>query len=100
MSGGGAAELAVSVRGPHGELPVRIKGDVQTGFTAVFTPTDVGAHTINVEYNGYAVQVNLSIRLFYFYTNFLTKVSNRIRMPMHLMTSLFYFKNSRIRGLF
>lgn len=57
VSGGGAAELAVSVRGPHGELPVRIKGDVQSGFNAEFTPTTVGAHTINVEYNGYAVQV-------------------------------------------
>lgn len=58
VSGGGAAELAVSVRGPHGELPVRIKGDVQSGFNAEFTPTTVGAHTINVEYNGYAVQVS------------------------------------------
>lgn len=57
VSGGGAAELAVSVRGPHGELPVRINGDVQNGFTAEFTPKIVGAHTINVEYNGYAVQV-------------------------------------------
>lgn len=59
VSGGGAAELAVSVRGPQGELPVRISGDVQSGFTAEFTPTSVGAHTINVEYNGYAVQVQL-----------------------------------------
>lgn len=58
VSGGGAAELAVSVRGPHGELPVRIKGDVQSGFNAEFTPATVGAHTINVEYNGYAVQVS------------------------------------------
>lgn len=58
VSGGGAAELAVSVRGSHGnELPVRIKGDVQNGFMAEFTPVSVGAHTINVEYNGYAVQV-------------------------------------------
>lgn len=46
------------MRGPQGELPVRITGDVQSGFTAEFTPTAVGAHTINVEYNGYAVQVN------------------------------------------
>lgn len=63
VSGGGAAELAVSVRGPHGELPVRIKGDVQSGFNAEFTPTTVGAHTINVEYNGYAVQVSQIIRI-------------------------------------
>lgn len=57
VSGGGAAELAVSVRGPQGELPVRISGDVQSGFTAEFTPTNVGPHSVNVEYNGYAVQV-------------------------------------------
>jgi filamin len=56
VSGGGAAELAVSVRGPQGELPVRISGDVQSGFTAEFTPTNVGGHSVNVEYNGYAVQ--------------------------------------------
>lgn len=63
VSGGGAAELAVSVRGPFsatttGELPVQVTGGIQTGFTGEFTPTAVGAHTINVEYNGYAVQVN------------------------------------------
>ncbi|XP_054089626.1 filamin-C isoform X2 [Zeugodacus cucurbitae] len=56
VSGGGAAELAVSVRGPHGELPVRVTGDIHAGFTAEFTPTNVGGHTINVEYNGFAVQ--------------------------------------------
>lgn len=58
VSGGGAAELAVSVRGPQGELPVRVNGDVHAGFTAEFNPTSVGAHSINVEYNGYPVQVN------------------------------------------
>lgn len=66
VSGGGAAELAVSVRGPQGELPVRITGDVQSGFTAEFTPTNVGAHTVNVEYNGYPVQVS-QIKLLYIY---------------------------------
>lgn len=56
VSGGGAAELAVSVRSPlTGELPVRVTGDIHTGFTAEFTPTTVGAHSINVEYNGYPV---------------------------------------------
>lgn len=60
VSGGGAAELAVSVRGPPGELPVRISGDVHSGFIAEFIPTVVGAHTINVEYNGFAVQVNVT----------------------------------------
>ncbi|XP_055380209.1 filamin-A isoform X2 [Condylostylus longicornis] len=56
VGGGGAAELAVSVRGPQGELPVRVTGDIHAGFTAEFTPTNVGGHTINVEYNGFAVQ--------------------------------------------
>lgn len=56
VSGGGAAELAVSVRGPLGELPVRVTGDIQKGFTAEFNPVSVGSHTINVEYNGYPVQ--------------------------------------------
>ncbi|XP_041632980.1 filamin-A isoform X2 [Drosophila kikkawai] len=56
VSGGGAAELAVSVRGPQGELPVRVTGDIHAGFTAEFTPTNVGGHSINVEYNGFAVQ--------------------------------------------
>lgn len=55
VSGGGAAELAVSVRGPQGELPVRVTGDIHLGFTAEFTPTSVGAHSVNVEYNGYPV---------------------------------------------
>lgn len=57
VSGGGAAELAVSVRGPQsGELPVRVTGDIHAGFTAEFTPVQVGGHSINVEYNGYPVQ--------------------------------------------
>ncbi|XP_037956587.1 filamin-C isoform X2 [Teleopsis dalmanni] len=56
VSGGGAAELAVSVRGPHGELPVRVTGDIHAGFTAEFTPVTVGGHSINVEYNGFPVQ--------------------------------------------
>ncbi|XP_017837072.1 filamin-C isoform X2 [Drosophila busckii] len=56
VSGGGAAELAVSVRGPLGELPVRVTGDIHAGFTAEFTPSSVGGHSINVEYNGFAVQ--------------------------------------------
>ncbi|CRL07142.1 CLUMA_CG020137, isoform A [Clunio marinus] len=55
VSGGGAAELAVSVRSPLGELPVRVTGNIHSGFTAEFTPIHVGAHTINVDYNGYPV---------------------------------------------
>lgn len=58
VSGGGAAELAVSVRSPHGELPVRVTGNIHSGFTAEFSPVHVGAHTINVDYNGYPVHVS------------------------------------------
>lgn len=80
VSGGGAAELAVSVRGPQGELPVRISGDVQTGFTAEFTPTSVGAHTINVEYNGYAVQVGCRLpSRIEAYTSLISFCANLIR---------------------
>ncbi|KAF5295411.1 hypothetical protein FQA39_LY13072 [Lamprigera yunnana] len=52
VAGGGAAELAVAIRGPIGELPVKVTGDIHSGFTAEFTPTQVGAHQINVDYNG------------------------------------------------
>ena len=61
VSGGGAAELAVSVRSPLGELPVRVTGNIHSGFTAEFTPVHVGAHTINVDYNGYPVHVGFLI---------------------------------------
>lgn len=56
VAGGGAAELAVAVRGPSGELPVKVTGDIHAGFTAEFTPSTVGAHQINVDYNGRPVQ--------------------------------------------
>ncbi|XP_049822488.1 filamin-C isoform X2 [Aethina tumida] len=56
VAGGGAAELAVAVRGPVGELPVKVTGDIHSGFTAEFTPNQVGAHQITVDYNGRPVQ--------------------------------------------
>ncbi|XP_060517037.1 filamin-C [Cylas formicarius] len=56
VTGGGAAELAVAVRGPSGELPVKVIGDIHAGFTAEFTPMQVGAHHITVDYNGRPVQ--------------------------------------------
>ncbi|XP_057668388.1 filamin-A isoform X2 [Diorhabda carinulata] len=56
VAGGGAAELAVAVRGPIGELPVKVTGDIHSGFTAEFTPIQVGAHQISVDYNGRPVQ--------------------------------------------
>ncbi|KAG7199467.1 hypothetical protein KM043_014093 [Ampulex compressa] len=55
VDGSGSAELAVSVRGPNSELPVKVTGDVKNGFTAEFIPRDVGVHSISVEYNGHPV---------------------------------------------
>jgi filamin len=55
VDGTGSAELAVSVRGPASELPVKVTGDIHTGFTAEFTPREVGVHAISVEYNGHPV---------------------------------------------
>lgn len=39
----------------HTTLPVRVSGSVRAGFTAEFTPVEVGAHTIIVNYNDSAV---------------------------------------------
>jgi filamin len=55
VDGSGSAELAVSVRGPASELPVKVTGNVHNGFTAEFTPREVGAHSVTVEYNGHPV---------------------------------------------
>ncbi|XP_014219845.1 filamin-A isoform X2 [Copidosoma floridanum] len=56
VDGSGSAELAVSVRGPGAtELPVKVTGDVYAGFSAEFTPVEVGGHVVTVEYNGHAV---------------------------------------------
>ncbi|XP_072764908.1 filamin-C isoform X4 [Anoplolepis gracilipes] len=55
VDGSGSAELAVSIRGPNSELPVKVTGDISNGFTAEFIPRDVGVHSISVEYNGYPV---------------------------------------------
>ncbi|KAB7497586.1 Filamin-A [Armadillidium nasatum] len=52
VDGGGSAELTVTVRTPsHTTLPVRVSGSVRQGFSAEFTPVEVGAHTIIVNYN-------------------------------------------------
>ncbi|XP_011691185.1 PREDICTED: filamin-A [Wasmannia auropunctata] len=55
VDGSGSAELAVYVRGPNNELPVKVTGNVSSGFTAEFIPKEVGVHSISVEYNGYPV---------------------------------------------
>uniref|UniRef100_A0A1B6E957 Calponin-homology (CH) domain-containing protein n=2 Tax=Clastoptera arizonana TaxID=38151 RepID=A0A1B6E957_9HEMI len=51
----GSAELAVAITGPSCELPVKVTGNVHNGFTAEFTPREVGPHSISVEYNGHPV---------------------------------------------
>lgn len=38
-----------------GELPVKVSGNVHSGFTAEFTPQQVGPHTISVDYNGHPI---------------------------------------------
>nr|CAD7428833.1 unnamed protein product [Timema monikensis] len=40
---------------PSTELPVKVTGNIHSGFTAEFTPRDVGPHSISVEYNGHPV---------------------------------------------
>ncbi|CAB3388551.1 Hypothetical predicted protein [Cloeon dipterum] len=56
VDGSGGAELAVAVRSPSGhDLPVKVTGNVHAGFTAEFTPREVGGHAVSVEYNGHAV---------------------------------------------
>lgn len=43
------------ILGPNIELPVKVTGDINSGFTAEFIPRDVGVHSISVEYNGHPV---------------------------------------------
>lgn len=42
----------MSVKGPSGDLPVKVSGSVRSGFTAEFTPIEVGPHAITVHHNG------------------------------------------------
>jgi hypothetical protein len=41
--------------GPNEDIPVKVSGDVKNGFTAEFVPTEIGLHTVLVEYNNVAV---------------------------------------------
>ena len=41
--------------GPTEDIPVKVTGNVKSGFTAEFLPSEVGIHMILVEYNGMAV---------------------------------------------
>ena len=45
------AELKVTVKGLTVDPTLNVNGDVETGFLAEFTPTEIGPHMISVEYN-------------------------------------------------
>ncbi len=49
------AELAVSVTGPHKDVPVQVTGNVKDGFVAQFVPDEVGPYVVGVEYNNVPV---------------------------------------------
>ena len=45
------AELTVSVKGHTTDPPLKVTGDVETGFLAEFTPNEIGPYLIHVDYN-------------------------------------------------
>ncbi|KAG7304484.1 hypothetical protein JYU34_011429, partial [Plutella xylostella] len=51
VEGSGGGELTVTVKGPRGEVPVRLTGDAVSGLVASFTPKVVGPHTLTAQYN-------------------------------------------------
>lgn len=55
VEGAGGGELTVTVRGPRGEVPVRMTGDAVSGLIANFTPRNVGPHTLTAHYNNQPV---------------------------------------------
>ncbi|XP_052737340.1 filamin-A [Bicyclus anynana] len=55
VEGSGGGELTVTVRGPRGEVPVRLTGEALTGLVASFTPKHVGPHTLTAHYNNQPV---------------------------------------------
>ncbi|KAH9634104.1 hypothetical protein HF086_001306 [Spodoptera exigua] len=55
VEGSAGGELTVTVRGPRGEVPVRLTGDAVTGLVASFTPKNVGPHTLTAQYNNQIV---------------------------------------------
>lgn len=58
VEGSTGGELTVTVRGPRGEVPVRLTGDAVTGLVASFTPKNVGPHTLTAHYNNQPVPVS------------------------------------------
>ena len=43
------------IAGPSDDIPVKVSGNVKSGFEAEFEPREAGVHTVLVEYNGIAV---------------------------------------------
>lgn len=58
VEGSGDGELAVTVKGPRGDIPVRLTGDVVSGLVASFTPRNVGPHTFTAHYNSQPIPVS------------------------------------------
>lgn len=61
VEGSGGGELTVTVRGPRGEVPVRLTGEAVSGLVASFTPKHVGPHTLTANYNNQPVPVGVYI---------------------------------------
>lgn len=58
VEGTAGGELTVTVRGPRGEVPVRLTGDTNS-LIASFTPKNVGPHTLTAHYNNQPVPVSI-----------------------------------------
>lgn len=63
VEGSAGGELVVTVRGPRGEVPVRLAGDAVSGLVASFTPRHVGPHTLTAHYNNQSVPVIVNYKL-------------------------------------
>ncbi len=50
-----AFDRFLSPSDPSEDIPVKVSGNVKSGFEAEFEPHEIGVHTVLVEYNGVAV---------------------------------------------
>lgn len=64
VEGSGGGELTVTVRGPRGDVPVRLTGDAVTALVASFTPRNVGPHTLTAHYNNQPISVSNSTNIY------------------------------------
>ena len=48
-------DSTLEISGPSDDIPVKVSGNVKSGFEAEFEPRESGVHTVLVEYNGVAV---------------------------------------------